>query len=86
MEFSLICFIDAAGVYPKVIQAIALRLLCAEPYLAITRLLRAAALEQFAVSHLLAFLPSMRENSVRRNFIVSDEILGEAERVSAVIF
>jgi hypothetical protein len=53
-EFGLVCFVDATGVDPKVLQAILSSLFSAEPDLLITRLVLTRAIRQVIKGDLLS--------------------------------
>lgn len=82
MKLGAIRFVDAAGVNPKVMQAVTLSLFTAELYLAITSLALARAVYQILKGDLLRS-PSVRKYSILWD--IAPEELRQAEIAVAVI-
>jgi hypothetical protein len=76
----MVRLVDAASVYPEVLQAIAIGLFGAESKLVIASLTLASAIYQISEGHLLILNPSMRQYCVTRDRVFSDKVLGDAER------
>jgi hypothetical protein len=71
--------VNAASIHPKVLQVITPGMLRAESKLIVATLALAGAIREVLEGHFLALDPSVREYCVRRNRVISDKVLGEAE-------
>ena len=81
----MVRLIDAAGVYPKVLQAITLSLLGAKGKLVVAILAMTGAISQILEGYLLAILPGVREYCIGRDRVVSNKVSqAEHARVVAV--
>ena len=85
-EFGLVLLVDAAGIDPKVLQAVAFGLFSAEPDLVVTIFMLASAIYQVFEGDLLGIWPPcVRKYRIPGN-IVANEVLGQAELASVVAF
>ena len=79
-EFSFVCLVDVTGVNPKVLQAILACLFSTEPDLLISRFVLASAIcYVLKCNFLIIFSPGVRKYSVRRNWIVANQVFSEAD-------